>query len=285
MGNSTIVSNSLSRTRVRGFFLPREHGAWGMLLVPLVTGAAAGNPRGDRIVWILLFAVAALGLFCLRTPLEAALGISALRPQNDRERTLIYYFISFYTCAACLPLALLMLWARAYGLLLLGAAAAIAFLLQSVLKQLGRRTRMNVQLAGAIALSSTSAGSYYLATGHFGSTGAILWAANWLFAANQVHFVQLRIHAGRVLARGERLRQGMSFLLHQAVCLILLVFIWHLAWLPGLIVAAFGPLFIRGFAWFLERPKALRVHRLGVTELLYAIVFGVSVFAGYHPLW
>ena len=208
MANTLTISNSLSRARARAFFLPREHGAWGMLLVPLVTGAAAGHAHGERNVWILIFAAIALGLFCLRTPVEALLAISPLRPQGDGERRLIYYSIYIYASVVGAALAVLILWARPYGLLLLGAVAAIAFLLQSILKQLGRNTRMNVQLTGAIALSSTSAGAYYLATGHLGPTAAIVWLANWLFAANQIHFVQLRIHSARALSPGEKFRQG-----------------------------------------------------------------------------
>jgi hypothetical protein len=253
-----------------------------MLLVPLVTGAAAGNPRGERIIWILIFAAIALGLFCLRTPVEAELEISPVRPQNAAERKLIYYSIYIYASVAGSALAVLLLWAHAYGLLLLGVAAAIAFLLQAVLKQLGRETRMNAQLTGAIALSSTSAGAYYLATGHFGPIAAIIWLANWLFAANQIHFVQLRIHSARAMTPGEKLRQGRGFLLHQAISLLLLGLIWRTGWLPGLILMAFGPLFVRGLAWFFESPQPLRVHRLGVSELLYAIVFGIFFIAGYH---
>ena len=282
MASATPILPLLTRSRGRSFFLPREHGAWGMLLVPLVTGAAAGNPRGERIIWILLFAAIALGLFCLRTPVEAELEISALRPQNDAERRLIHYSIYIYASVAGSALAVLMLWARAYGLLLLGAVAAIAFLLQAVLKQLGRETRMNAQLTGAIALSSTSAGAYYLATGHFGPTAVIIWLANWLFAANQIHFVQLRIHSARALTPGEKFRQGRGFLLHQAFCLLLLGLIWRAGWLPGLILVAFAPLFVRGFAWFLESPRPLQVRRLGVSELLYAIVFGMFFIAGFH---
>ena len=282
MASATPILPLLARSRGRSFFLPREHGAWGMLLVPLVTGAAAGNPRGERIIWILLFAAVALGLFCLRTPVEAGLEISPLRPQNDAERRLIHYSIYIYASVAGSALAVLMLWAHAYGLLLLGAVAAIAFLLQAVLKQLGRETRMNAQLTGAIALSSTSAGAYYLATGHFGPTAVIIWLANWLFAANQIHFVQLRIHSARAMTTGEKLRQGRGFLLHQAVCLLLLGLIWRAGWLPGLILMAFAPLFVRGFAWFLESPRPLQVRRLGVSELLYAIVFGIFFIAGFH---
>jgi hypothetical protein len=253
-----------------------------MLLVPLVTGAAAGNPRGERIIWILLFAATALGLFCLRTPVEARLEISPLRPQDDAERRLVHYFIYIYSSLAALALAVLIFWAHAYGLLLLGAVAAIAFLLQAVLKQFGRETCMNAQLTGAIALSSTAAGAYYLATGRFGLTADIIWLANWLFAANQIHFVQLRIHFARAITTREKLGHGRGFLLHQAFSLLLLGLIWRAGWLPGLILVAFGPLFVRGFTWFLESPQPLRVHRLGASELLYAIVFGMFFIAGYH---
>jgi hypothetical protein len=272
-----------TRSRGRAFFLPREHGAWGMLLVPLVTGAVAGHPSGERIIWIFIFAAVALGLFCLRTPVEAGLEISALRPQNDAERRLIHYSIYCYASFVVLPLAVLILWARAYGLLLLGAAAAIVFLLQAILKQLGRETRMNAQMTGAIALSSTSAGAYYLATGHFGLAGAIIWVVNWLFATDQIHFVQLRIHSARAMTTLGKFLEGKSFLVHQAVTLFLLGLIWRAGWLPGFILAAFGPLWVRGFAWFLESPRPFRVHRLGASELLYAIIFGIFFIVGYHP--
>lgn len=271
-----------ARPRGRSFFLPREHGAWGMLLVPLVAGAAAGNPHGERIVWILLFALASLGLFCLRTPVEAALGLSALRPQNDGERRLIHSFIFLYASAALVALAVLIFVAHAYGLLLLGAAAAIAFLLQAILKQLGRNTRMNSQLTGSIALSSTAAAAYYLATGHFDRIAFTLWLLNWVFSADQIHFVQLRIHSARAKTLTEKLRVGKSFLIHQAFALLFLVLMWKAASLPGLMVIAFSPLFVRSAAWFLEAPRALKVTRLGISELVYAVVFGLFFIAGFH---
>src|SRR5271169_1749523 len=118
MASASPILSLLTSSRGRSFFLPREHGAWGMLLVPLVTGAAAGNPRGERIVWILLFAATALGLFFLRTPVEAALKNSPVRPQNDAERRLIHYSIYTYAFVTGLALAILILGARPYGLLL-----------------------------------------------------------------------------------------------------------------------------------------------------------------------
>jgi hypothetical protein len=255
-----------------------------MFLVPLATGAAAGNPHGERIIWILLFAATVLGLFGLRTPVEAVLEISPLRPRDDAERRLIHKTIYIYASVSGSALAVLILWVHAYGLLLVGAVAAIAFLLQAILKQLGRESRMNAQWTGAIALTSTAAGAYYLATGHLGATALIIWLANWLFAANQIHFVQLRIHSSRAITPREKFRLGRGFLFHQAISLVLLGLIWRTGWLPVLALVAFGPLFVRGCAWFLESPQPLRVHRLGASELLYAIIFGIFFIVGYHPI-
>jgi hypothetical protein len=254
----------------------------------LITGAAAGNPQGVRIIYILLFAALALSLFCLRTPVEAELGVSSIRPQNDGERRLIYYSIFLYSSVAVLALTALMLWARADGLLLPGAIAALVFLLQAGLKRLARRvrlradTRMIAQLIGAIGLSSTAAGAYYLASGHFGAMAAIVWLANWLFAANQIHFVQLRIHSARALTAAEKFGQGKGFLLHQVFSFLAMVLIWRTGWFPGLILVAFTPLWARGFIWFCESPRPLQVHRLGMSELLYAVVFGIFIIAGFH---
>ena len=259
-----------------------------MLLVPLITGAAAGNPQGVRIIYILLFAAIALSLFCLRTPMEAALGISPIRPQNHQERRLVYYSVLLYSSVAVLALMALIIWARAFGLLLPGAIAVIVFLLQAALKPLGRRThrapdiRMIAPLIGAIGLSSTAAGAYYLASGHFGAIATIVWLANWLFAANQIHFVQLRIHSARALTAAEKFGHGKGFLLHQALSLLSMVLIWRTGWLPGLILVAFAPLWARGFIWFCESPRPLQVRRLGMSELLYAIVFGILIITGFH---
>lgn len=252
-----------------------------MLLVPIITGAAAGSPHGAGFIWIFILAAAALSLFCLRTPLEAQLRISAIRPQSDGERKLVHFFISIYAFAAVLALAAIITCAHSFGLVLLGAAAAMAFLLQAVLKRMGRATRMNSQLVGAIALSSSGAAAYYLATGHFGATALVVWMANWLFTANQIHFVQLRIHSARGIA-APKFIWARSFLFHQLISLLFLVVMWRAGWVPGLILAAFGPLFVRGFVWFFESPQPLRVHRLGVNELLYAVVFGMFFIVGFH---
>ncbi|HYY68607.1 MAG TPA: YwiC-like family protein [Terriglobales bacterium] len=55
----------VNAVRRRSFVLPREHGAWGILLVPLSTGATIGLLRGGDAVPLVAFLLAAISLFCL----------------------------------------------------------------------------------------------------------------------------------------------------------------------------------------------------------------------------
>ena len=49
------------KERRRALIVPREHGAWGMLLIPLLTGGAVGHFEGGRVLPVLLLTLAVLG--------------------------------------------------------------------------------------------------------------------------------------------------------------------------------------------------------------------------------
>src|SRR5581483_6275774 len=192
----TVVA--VKRDRLRSLIWPREHGAWGILLVPLVTGAAAALLQARSVLPIAFFLLASLALFCLRTPVEALLGTSVQRVQNAAERQAAVLAASFFCVVAAISLAALFWGGHNQALFLLGAASAVSFGAQALLRKVGRSTRLLSQIVGSIGLTSTSAGAYYVATGRLDATAYMIWAANWLFAANQIHMVQLRIRAAKV---------------------------------------------------------------------------------------
>ncbi len=266
---------------MRAFVLPREHGAWGLLLVPLVTGAAVALLRGGALVPVLLFLLASVSLFCLRTPVEAALGTSAQRIDSPAERRLVMAAVAGYAAVASLALAVLLWKGNNPGLLPLGAIAAFSFGTQAILRKLGRATRMASQMAGLVGLTSTAAGAYYVATGRFDTTAWMIWTANWLFAANQVHMVQLRIRNAKASGLRERLARGWKFLAGEVLTVVLLVLFFHYRLLPKMSVIAFHPMLLRGAAWFFKKPRPLRVHRLGWMELGFALIFGVMFISGF----
>jgi hypothetical protein len=52
--------------------------------------------------------------------------------------------------------------------------------------------------------------------------------------------------------------------------------------LPLFAAVAFLPIVIRGVVWVFQKPEALDVQWLGVTELLHAITFGVLLITSFY---
>lgn len=255
--------------------VPREHGAWGLLLVPLFTGVVAGFAPEHRVWALLQFTLVTLSLFLLRTPVESLLGTGAIvaRTSDERWTALIACAGLGFLSSACL---LGLMWnGQSRALWILGAATAVSFALQAVLRKLGRSTRMISQVVGAFGLTCTAPAAYYIGTGRLDTRAFVLWIANWIFAGNQIHFVQLRIHAARANTFAEKFGRGGFFFVAQAALLTLLVFAWHWKMIPPLVIIAFLPAVVRGSAWFFRKAEALNVKSLGWSEMKHGVAFGM----------
>jgi hypothetical protein len=275
-------TNAIQAQRVRALIVPREHGAWGMLLVPLATGAGLGLLNDGRIFPLVLFIALALVLFWLRTPVESLLHTSPMRAQTEAERRIVLQTILWLASVSILSLTALLRELNTVMFVLFGAIAVLAFVGQALLKQLGRNLRMSAQVVGALGLTSSAPAAYYVMTGHFDLQAAALWLANWLFAGDQIHFVQLRIHAARAVGWKQKLERGRIFLLRQFGMAILLGLAVYYRLLPGLAVIAFVPVIFRGSVWFGQKPRPLAVRRLGWTELAHALAFGILLVGGFR---
>ena len=139
--------------------IPREHGAWGPLLVPLFTGVVAGYTSEHRIWPLLIFTVGALLLFWLRTPVENLIGTSSLTVHTRAEQV-VFLAAAFLAAIATARLADLMWKGQNLQLLVLGGASALALLARLVLRSRGRSTRMAAQLVGGIGLVCTAPAAY-----------------------------------------------------------------------------------------------------------------------------
>ena len=275
---------TVPNSRLRTMVVPREHGAWGMLLVPLATGAIVAMRTGFNGSAVALFVCAALSLFWLRTPVESWLGTSAIKAHTDEERGFVLRMILLIGLFAATCVASLLWNGRNRELLLIGAITAALALLDSVSSRgekasAGRAGGMRRRSSAAIGLTSTAAGAYYVATGRFDRTAIALWLANWLFAGDQIHFVQLRIRSGRSATLDEKLKVGFPFVLAQIPLLGIVFAGYRVGLFPVAIALAFVPVLLRGTLWFGRRYQPLDVHKLGFSELRQALVFGALLCA------
>ena len=270
----------MAGTRSRALIVPREHGAWGILFIPLVTGATLGIVSGGSPARLVPFCIAATALFWLRTPLESWIGSSAVRASTPAEIRLARVAALALAAVAAVALIWLFWVGPNRGLVWIGLAAVAAFLLQAAWKAVQPRARGAAQMIGSVGLTSTAPAAYYAATGYWDRAAVWLWAANLAFALNQIQFVQLRIHAARAATRGEKVRAGWRFLLTQLVLAGLIAEAWAADLLPWYAAISFLPVLFRGFAWFAAKPRPLAIHQLGRRELAYAILFGACLVAG-----
>ena len=270
--------NSLGReqaqkSRRNALILPREHGAWGLLLVPMITGAGVALRQSSHLLPFFFLLIAALALFWLRTPVESLLGTSPIRAQTPDERRSVISVIALLGTIAAWSLGML-LWAGHRPLLwALGAASGSAFVAQAWLKKSGRRARMLSEIVGTVGLAAAAPAAYYVITGKFGITAWDLWLLNLIFAGNQIHYVQFRIHSARALNFRAKIANGWTFALGQVLMTAAITLACLSGLLPGLASLAFSPILFRGWYYFIQKPGPLVVRRLGWSELGQAVAF------------
>jgi MFS family permease len=260
--------------------VPREHGTWGLLLFPLISGAIVGyySPNGSlkAALWFLLTALSA---FLSYQPLESLLGLSLIKSRSQRQqRIAILSVIALSVIATVGVLELFNLQRRlvlGFGLVALGCFGVRILLGGS------RAMRVPRQLIGAMGLSSAAAGAYYAASGRIDRTGILLWLASWLFAAGQIEYVHLRISTAQVRSRRQKVQSSV------AVCFLHLLMIGasitaaFAGFAPLLLALAFVPPLIRVAVWLGRTWRPLGVHILGVSELLQGLLFNVLMIVAF----
>jgi len=269
------------RERRRALIVPREHGAWGLLLVPMITGAGVAFRECFHIFPLILLSAAALSLFWLRTPVESLLGTSVMRAQSNEEYRTVKSFVMGLGAIAALTLGALLWAGRNTGLWPLGAAVLVAFAGQALLKKTGRRARMLSEIVGTIGLTASAPAAYYVITGNFNATAWMLWLANILFAGDQIHYVQLRIHTATVEGFRTKLTRGWAFAAGQALMTAVLTLACLMRLMPPIVSLAFCPLLFRGWFYFIQEPGPLIVRRLGWNEVKHAAAFCVLFISTY----
>jgi len=272
-------SEKAKHERSRALIIPREHGAWGLLLVPMITGAGLAVRESRNIVPFVLLLTSALALFWLRTPFESLLGTSAMRAQTKDERRTVIVAITILAIVAAIGLGTLLWAGRNTNLWWIGAAAGAAFAGQALLKKFGRSTRMLSQIVGTIGLTASAPAAYYVITGKFDTTAWTLWIVNLAFAGNQIHYVQLRLHTARAEGFQARLSRGWAFAAGQLALTAALTVACVGGLLPQFASLAFAPLLFRGWFYFIQKPAPLAVRKLGWSELAQAATFCVLLVA------
>ena len=224
--------------------MPREHGAWGILLIPFATAVGVAGVF-DLKVALLLGSI--LSFYVART--------SFLK--RDFQWTFVLLAVSA-GCTAPLLLTWKLWWLVAFG----GVAGLLAF----------RKTERGItmQLLAVSGLTLTAPAAWYVATGQLNQRAWWLWLLNVLYFAGGVFYVKMHVSAAirrqRLETITERIRFGASTLIYYGALAGAGVALWPV----GL---AYAPVVARAVIGVMRLSPTLRIKRLGWTEVVYSIAF------------
>jgi hypothetical protein len=213
--------------------LPREHGAWGILLIPFATAVAVAG------VWNWPVALLLAGILCFYVARTSFLK------QNYRWTAAL--LAGSAACTVPLLWVWKLWWLAAFGI----ASAPLAF----------RKTERSVamQLLAVAGLTLTAPAAWYAATGKLEYR---LWLLNVLYFAGGVFYVKM--HIATAIAR--RPAQRAATMVYYGALAVVAAFWWPV----GL---AFVPVIVRAFVGVARLSPVLRIKRLGWTEVAYSLVF------------
>jgi hypothetical protein len=226
--------------------MPREHGAWGILLIPFATAAGISGVFDVRVALLL---ASVLSFYLART--------SYLK--GSVKWTTILLAVSV-TCVVPLLFVWKLWWLAAFG----AAAAPLAF----------RKTERSVtmQLLAVGGLTLTAPAAWYTATGHLDAQALLLWLLNVLYFAGGVFYVKM--HVAAAVRRGDsKIRLGAPVLVYYTGLSLVLP---ALAW-SGVISfwasLAYAPAVTRAFVGVTRLSPVLQIKQLGWTEVAYSLVY------------
>lgn len=256
--------------------IPREHGAWAVLFVPIIVGAAV---TGHVTIHHLLLALSALLAFLSTVPLHALLRHRFVAPQPANRVQPAAVWGTAYLAGACFALVPLLL----NGFLLLPGMAAIgagAFAANFLLTRAQPKTVFSDLLAVA-GLCLGAPASYYVATGYMDRTAVVLWLLHVLFFGCSVFYVQMKISAvssrkGHFLYR-EKISFGRQLLLYLTTALAIVTLLVTQKLATPYALLAFVPMTVHALVGTFRLTTTVQFKKLGFALLAHSMIFGIIV--------
>jgi hypothetical protein len=261
MATTPIPQAAAGATRPAAPAMPREHGAWGILLIPFFTAIGVARVV-DAKVLLLLGSI--LAFYLART--------SWLK--NDHRWTMLLLAGSALLAAPLLAVWQLW-WLPVFGLAAMPLAA--------------RKTQhgLAMQLTSIAGLTLTAPAAWYVATGRLDATAAILWLLNALYFVGGVF--QVKMHIAAAINRAplqtfsDRIRRGALNLAYHLAALMLVSALVVAGQVPAATLAAFVLALGRALAATLTLTPQLRIKRLGWSEVVYSLLFMLILIFTMQP--
>ena len=279
IGLKPIQQGKQSRLRIP---IPREHGAWAMLIGPTLMGVGVAGWAGLPTP---LFFLAALSLFISRRPLGLFLKAYQVRPRDAEVLRENLAWAAVFVGAGAASVAVLLLVFTRWWLLPLGAAATFLLALQLYLERRRLHRTMTSEFLAIAGLVVTGPSSFYVASGSLGAGAFAVWLVSFLYFANSIFYVRFKNRKRSApvgLSLAHRVSLGGDLVTSTVVVLALVVAASVAGYAPALMPLAFLPHTYKVASNILWTASRVSIKRVGVLEIGHSVVFVVLASLAFH---
>lgn len=249
--------------------LPREHGAWAILIAPILVGllgAPSFSPAAAT-----LFSLGALAAFLSRTPLQALLA----KPGDRRAQGWLAFYAAL-TAGAFLPLIVVL---GCWKLLLFAVPAGLLMAENLNANKSGRRFSAFNEASGVMGLCLGAPAAYYAASFQLDARAWSLWLLCAAFFLGPIFYVKLAALQHRAVADKSALpsiaimsRRSATY---HGLALIAVVFWAAGGGIPALVVIPFAAALVKTLLRGARPPARVDFKSLGYAEVGYSTMFVV----------
>ncbi|HEY9167690.1 MAG TPA: YwiC-like family protein [Candidatus Kryptonia bacterium] len=249
--------------------VPREHGAWAMWIVPMITAALVSQ---FRLSLLLLFVSFGL-LYLVHHPVVRLIKTGKFSNRDEKK------FVLLAGIPALIIALSLVLFFELYWLICFGMIELALFVL-SVKAFVAReqRTYLN-EFTVAAALTFTGPAAYYAITGTVDINAVQLYILNFLFFGSSIFYVRTRIEflkAKGVSTRDTRL-SGFVTVIYHIVLVVVVLLLSICGSTSILMLLAFAPMIAQATFGLLFKKGKLDFSRLGIALVLQSLFFLAAV--------
>lgn len=253
---------------------PKEHGAWAVLLVPMIVGTAIADRFSANL--LLLF-LSALGFFLAYQPVQILLRNLRKQTMPDEKLRAAKTWAPAFLVWGVIPSTFLFL--QGFWLLLpIGVFAFAAVFLSFALTR-NRPKSIGSDFAAVAGLTTTGLAAHYIIVGNLEIQGLLVWLLNVLFFGSSVFYVHMKIRASRlkkeVMTRQDKFLLGRYNLLYHIALLTVVAAFTSVPEAPVFAIAAFIPVSLHAFIGTVRLSPRVQFKRLGFFLLGQSVLFAI----------
>jgi hypothetical protein len=256
--------------------IPKEHGAWAMLAIPIMTAVLRTRSASVDFAFFLF---ATFSIYMSYVPLH-----TMFRKYTDHHVDHARFLQARFWALAYLALATLFIApviVHGYihiipiGLLGVTAMAANFFL------TLGSPKTIPGDLAAILGLTLSAPAAYYVLRGSFDQNALFLWISNILFFGYSIFYVHMKIKASAAkkpfVSLREKIQVSKYLLLYHFLSMIALLYFILVRFMPPVDLIAFVPIMIQVLLGTIRLSEKVHFKSLGLLLLGHSVLFGVLI--------